>query len=145
MNNNKENFFTKDIKIKRALISVTDKRDLEKIAKVLVKNKIEILSTGGTAKYLKQNSIPVKEVSDQTKFPEILDGRVKTLHPKIHAGILNKRNNKLHNQDLKRYNFKNIDLVIVNFYQVSVLFPHYLCTFLVHTFGSQLSYDLKLL
>ena len=67
MNNNKENFFTKDIKIKRALISVTDKHDIEKIAKVLVKNKIEILSTGGTAKYLKQNSIPVKEVSDQTK------------------------------------------------------------------------------
>ena len=77
MNKSKENFFTKDINIKRALISVTDKRDLEKIAKVLVKNKIEILSTGGTAKYLKENSIPVKEVSDQTNFPEILDGRLK--------------------------------------------------------------------
>ena len=74
MNNNKENFFTKDIKIKRALISVTDKRDLEKIAKVLVKNKIEILSTGGTAKYLKQNSIPVKPNHFNFNFENVSNG-----------------------------------------------------------------------
>ena len=114
--NNKENFFTKDIKIKRALISVTNKRDLEKIAKVLVKNKIEILSTGGTAKYLKQNSIPVKEVSDQTNFPEILDGRVKTLHPKIHSGILFNRQKNKHKKEMNKKNYESIDLVIVNFY-----------------------------
>ena len=117
MNNNKENFFTKDIKIKRALISVTDKLDLEKIAKVLIKNKIEILSTGGTAKYLKQNSIPLTEVSEQTKFPEILGGRVKTLHPKIHGGILFKRDDSSHLEQLQKHNICEIDLLIINLYK----------------------------
>ena len=115
--NNKENFFTKDIKIKRALISVTDKRDLEKIAKVLLKNKIEILSTGGTAKYLKQNSIPVKEVSDQTNFPEILDGRVKTLNPIIHGGILFRRDDPSHLEQIQKHDIYEIDLLIINLYR----------------------------
>ncbi len=117
MNNNKEIFFTKDIKIKRALISVTDKRDLEKIAKVLVKNKIEILSTGGTAEYLKQNSIPVKEVSDQTNFPEILDGRVKTLNPKIHGGILFRRDDPSHLEQIQKHDIYEINLLIINLYK----------------------------
>ena len=80
------------IKIKRALISVSDKDKLLDLAKVLTDYDVEILSTGGTAKLLNDNSIKVTEVSDYTKFPEMLEGRVKTLHPKIHGGILAKRN-----------------------------------------------------
>ena len=116
-NHNKNKFFTKDIKIKRALISVTDKLDLEKIAKVLLKNKIEILSTGGTAKYLRQKSIPVKEVSDETDFPEILDGRVKTLNPKIHGGILYRRDDTSHLEQIQRHDVHEIDLLIINLYK----------------------------
>ena len=78
-------------KIKRALISVSDKTDLTDFAKKLSKLKIEILSTGGTAQFLKNNDIKITDVSSVTNFPEILDGRVKTLHPVIHAGILARR------------------------------------------------------
>jgi len=76
------------IKIKRALISVSDKKGIIDFAKTLIKFNVEILSTGGTAKLFADNNIPVIEVSDYTGFPEMLDGRVKTLHPKIHGGIL---------------------------------------------------------
>ena len=103
-------------KIKRALISVSDKKNLKTLLNVLKKNKIEIISSGGTYKEIIKLRFKCTEISDYTGSPEILNGRVKTLHPKIYAGILNKRNNKLHYQDLIKNNFKNIDLVIVNFY-----------------------------
>ena len=103
-------------KIKRALISVSKKTELNKILKVLKKYKIEIISSGGTYKEIKKLGFKCLEVSNYTESPEILDGRVKTLHPKIHAGILSKRKNKSHKKDLLKNNFKDIDLVIVNFY-----------------------------
>jgi phosphoribosylaminoimidazolecarboxamide formyltransferase/IMP cyclohydrolase len=103
-------------KIKRALISVSDKKNLKPLLNILKKNKIEIISSGGTFKEIKKLKFKCVEVSKYTGSNEILEGRVKTLHPKIHAGILNKRNNKSHYQDLIKNNYKNIDLVIVNFY-----------------------------
>tara|TARA_B110000003_G_scaffold33627_1_gene31145 strand:- start:386 stop:1921 length:1536 start_codon:yes stop_codon:yes gene_type:complete len=103
-------------KIKTALISVSDKKNLKSLLKILIKNKIKIISSGGTYKEIKKLKFKCLEVSEFTNFPEILEGRVKTLHPKIHAGILNKRNSKSHVKDLKKNNFENIDLVIVNFY-----------------------------
>ena len=103
-------------KIKRALISVSNKTELNKILKTLKKYKIEIISSGGTHKEIKKLGFKCLEISNYTGSPEILDGRVKTLHPKIHAGILSKRENKSHTKDLLKNNFKNIDLVIVNFY-----------------------------
>ena len=104
------------IKIKRAVISVFDKRYIVKFAKELQKLKIEILSTGGTASLLKKNKIKVTDVSKYTKQPEILSGRVKTLHPKIHAGILALRDNKGHIKEVKKYDVDFIDLVVVNLY-----------------------------
>ena len=103
-------------KIKRALISVTDKKNLKPLLNVLKKNKIEIISSGGTYKEIKKLKFKSIDISKYTGSPEILEGRVKTLHPKIYAGILNKRKNKSHFKDLIKNNFKNIDLVIVNFY-----------------------------
>ena len=104
------------IKIKKALISVSDKSNVLELAKSLSSYDIEILSTGGTAKLLKENKINVTEVSDYTKFPEMLDGRVKTLHPKIHGGILGRRDNPEHNETMKNYEIDPIDLVVVNLY-----------------------------
>ena len=103
-------------KIKTALISVSDKNNLKPLLNILKKNKIKIISSGGTYKEIKRLKFKCLEVSDFTNSPEILEGRVKTLHPKIHAGILNKREKKSHLKDLKDNNFENIDLVIVNFY-----------------------------
>ena len=103
-------------KIKTALISVSDKKKLKPILNILTKNKVKIISSGGTYKEIKKLKFKCLEVSEFTNSPEILEGRVKTLHPKIHAGILNKRNSKSHLVDLKTNNFENIDLVIVNFY-----------------------------
>ena len=103
-------------KIKTALISVSDKKNLKPLLSCLKKNNIKIISSGGTYKEIKKLKFQCLEVSDFTNSPEILEGRVKTLHPKIHAGILNKRISKTHLQDLKNNNFENIDLVIVNFY-----------------------------
>ena len=103
-------------KIKKALISVSNKKNLKNILKVLAKYKIELISSGGTYKEIKKLKFKCLEVSDYTNSPEILGGRVKTLHPKIHAGILSKRNDKSHKNDLKNNNFNEIDLVIVNFY-----------------------------
>ena len=103
-------------KIKKALISVSDKKNLKNLLKVLTKYKIELISSGGTYKEIKKLKFKCLEVSEYTNSPEILGGRVKTLHPKIHAGILSKRNNKSHNKDLKENNFEELDLVIVNFY-----------------------------
>ena len=103
-------------KIKRALISVSDKKNLKELLKILTKYKIELISSGGTYKEIKKLKFKCLEVSEYTGSPEILDGRVKTLHPKIHAGILSKRNNKSHEKELRNNNFHEIDLVIVNFY-----------------------------
>ena len=103
-------------KIKTALISVSDKKNLKPLLNILKKNKIKIISSGGTYKEIKKLKFKCLEVSEFTNSPEILEGRIKTLHPKIHAGILNKRNSKSHLKDLKKNNFENIDLVIVNFY-----------------------------
>ena len=103
-------------KIKTALISVSDKKNLKSLLNVLKKKKVKIISSGGTYKAIKELKFKCLEVSEYTNSPEILEGRVKTLHPKIHAGILNKRNSKSHLRDLKNNNFENIDLVIVNFY-----------------------------
>jgi phosphoribosylaminoimidazolecarboxamide formyltransferase/IMP cyclohydrolase len=103
-------------KIKTALISISDKSYLRPLLNSLKKNNIKIISSGGTYKEIKKLKFKCLEVSEFTNSPEILEGRVKTLHPKIHAGILNKRNNKIHIRDLKNNNFENIDLVIVNFY-----------------------------
>ena len=103
-------------KIKTALISVSDKKNLKLLLNALKRNNIKIISSGGTYKEIKKLKFKCLEVSKFTNSPEILEGRVKTLHPKIHAGILNKRKNKTHLKDLKNNNFENIDLVIVNFY-----------------------------
>jgi phosphoribosylaminoimidazolecarboxamide formyltransferase / IMP cyclohydrolase len=110
---NKKNIMKK---IKSALISVSDKSNLKELLQILKKNKVKLISSGGTFKFIQKLNFECLEISDFTGFNEILDGRVKTLHPKIHAGILNKRNNKSHIKDLKDNNFENIDLVIVNFY-----------------------------
>ena len=103
-------------KIKRAIISVSDKSGLNIILPILKKFKIEILSSGKSFKIIKKMKYNCIEVSDYTGFSEMLDGRVKTLHPKIHAGILNIRNNKKHKIELKRQNIPLIDLVIVDLY-----------------------------
>ena len=103
-------------KIKRALISVSDKKNLGSLLKVLTKYKIELISSGGTYKEIKKLKFKCLEVSEYTGSPEILGGRIKTLHPKIHAGILSKRNNKSHTKELKANQYDEIDLVIVNFY-----------------------------
>jgi phosphoribosylaminoimidazolecarboxamide formyltransferase/IMP cyclohydrolase len=104
------------VKIKRALISVSDKTGILDLAKELKNQGVEILSTGGTAKLLRENNIPAKEVSDYTGFPEMLDGRVKTLHPKIHGGLLALRENLQHMQTLKEHDIGLIDMVVVNLY-----------------------------
>ncbi len=103
-------------KIKKALISVSDKKNLNFLVKNLVKHKISLISSGGTYKKIKKLGFKCSEISNYTGQAEILDGRVKTLHPKIYAGILSKRKNKSHLKDLKKYNFEEIDLLIVNFY-----------------------------
>ena len=103
-------------KIKSALISLSDKSNLKPLLQTLKKNNIKLISSGGTFKKICKLGYKCLEVSKFTDFNEILDGRVKTLHPKIYAGILNKRKNRSHKRDLKINNFENIDLVIVNFY-----------------------------
>lgn len=104
------------IKVRRALVSVSDKSGVLEFAKELNALGVEILSTGGTAKLLRENNVAVKEVSEYTGFPEMLDGRVKTLHPKIHAGLLALRENSEHMATLKEHGIGLIDLVAVNLY-----------------------------
>ena len=102
--------------IRRALISVSDKTGLAGFARFLADNKVEILSTGGTAKALRDAGIPVVEVSDHTGFPEIMDGRVKTLHPAIHGGLLAVRGDASHEEAMKAHGIAPIDLLVVNLY-----------------------------
>ncbi len=103
-------------KIKRALISVTDKTGVAEFAKALHEMGVEIISTGGTARVIREAGVQVTDVSEVTGFPEMLDGRVKTLHPKIHGGILAIRSNPEHMRQLEEQGIKPIDLVVVNLY-----------------------------
>ena len=101
---------------KRALISVSDKTNIVEFAKGLEKHGFEVISTGGTYTHLKNNGVSCISIEDVTQFPEILEGRVKTLHPKIHGGLLSKRGNELHNKHVAENNIEYIDLVCVNLY-----------------------------
>ncbi len=104
------------IKAERALISLTDKSGIEGFASELAGLGIDLLSTGGTAKKLREAGLAVMDVSEFTSFPEMLDGRVKTLHPKVHGGILNQRANKDHQEQCAQHGLKNIDIIAVNLY-----------------------------
>lgn len=103
-------------KVERALISLTDKAGIEDFAGELAGLGIELLSTGGTAKKLRDSGLTVVDVSEFTSFPEMLDGRVKTLHPKVHGGILHQRDNDDHRQQCKEHGIKPIDIIAVNLY-----------------------------
>ena len=102
--------------IKRALISVSDKDGLEALGGFLAENHVEILSTGGSAAALSAAGVPVKEVGAHTGFPEIMDGRVKTLHPLIHGGILGRRADPGHVAAMQAHGIAPIDLVVINLY-----------------------------
>jgi phosphoribosylaminoimidazolecarboxamide formyltransferase/IMP cyclohydrolase len=115
--------------IQRALISVSDKTGLLEFVRALHEFNIEILSTGGTAKLLAQNGIAVKEVSEHTGFPEMMDGRVKTLHPKVHGGILARRDLPEHVEAMRRHGIPPIDLVVVNLYPFEQTVAKPDCTF----------------
>jgi phosphoribosylaminoimidazolecarboxamide formyltransferase/IMP cyclohydrolase len=103
-------------KIQRALLSVSDKTGLIPFAKILANTGIELISTGGTAKILREAGLTVKDISEHTGFPEMLDGRVKTLHPKVHGGLLYIRGNESHEAAAKQHGITPIDLVVVNLY-----------------------------
>ena len=107
---------TKSRTISRALISVTDKTGIVDLAKKLKQLGVELVSTGGTAKLLRESGIAVKDISELTGFPEMLDGRVKTLHPKVHGGILHIRGNKAHRSAVEEHGILPIDMVVVNLY-----------------------------
>ena len=104
------------VKVRRALLSVTDKTGLADFAKGLVALGIELISTGGTAKVLREAGLPVKDISEHTGFPEMLDGRVKTLHPLIHGGLLHLRGNAEHLATIEKHGITPIDMVVVNLY-----------------------------
>lgn len=115
-------------KIATALISVTDKSGIVEFARSLEKLGVEILSTGGTARALRDGGVTVLDVSDYTGFPEMMDGRVKTLHPKVHGGLLGRRDNQQDLQMMERHGIKSIDLVIVNLYQFELTVAKEGCT-----------------
>jgi phosphoribosylaminoimidazolecarboxamide formyltransferase / IMP cyclohydrolase len=103
-------------KIQRAILSVTDKTGLVELARKLAELKVELISTGGTARLLRDSGISVKDISELTGFPEMLDGRVKTLHPKVHGGILHRRANASHRNAVAEHGIQAIDMVVVNLY-----------------------------
>ena len=107
---------TAAVSIRRALISVSDKTGLVDFARFLTEHGVELLSTGGSAKTIEAAGLPVTEVADHTGFPEMLDGRVKTLHPKVHGGILGIRGNAAHEAAMAEHGIAPIDLVVVNLY-----------------------------
>ena len=102
--------------IQRALLSVSDKTGLVEFAKFLEGRGVELISTGGTAKALRDAGVKVMELSDYTGFPEMMDGRVKTLHPKVHGGLLQRRDLETHREQAKKNHIPTIDLVVVNLY-----------------------------
>src|SRR3989304_3733181 len=107
---------TAERRIGRALLSVSDKTGLVEFAQALAQMGVELVSTGGTAAVLRSEGLAVKDVSDLTGFPEMLDGRVKTLHPNIHGGILADRRRDSHLKQIKQHGIKKIDLVAINLY-----------------------------
>src|SRR4029077_12211870 len=102
--------------VRRAILSVTDKTGIAEFARRLEKAGVELVSTGGTAKLLRDAGIRVKDISELTGFPEMLDGRVKTLHPKVHGGILHVRENAAHREAVTEHDIPAIDMVVVNLY-----------------------------
>ncbi len=104
------------MKITRALISVSDKTGVAALARALEARGIDLISTGGTAELLRKEKVPVREISNFTDFPEVLEGRVKTLHPRVHGGLLYKRGNPKHEAEAREQGFQPIDLVVVNLY-----------------------------
>src|SRR5450755_4680764 len=104
------------MKITRALISVSNKKGVAAFARALEKQGVDIISTGGTAELLRKEGVPVRDISSFTDFPEVLEGRVKTLHPRVHGGLLYKRGNPLHEAQARECGFQPIDLVVVNLY-----------------------------
>jgi phosphoribosylaminoimidazolecarboxamide formyltransferase/IMP cyclohydrolase len=115
-------------KISTALISVTDKSGIVEFAGSLEKLGVEILSTGGTARALRDGGVTVVDISDYTGFPEMMDGRVKTLHPKVHGGLLGRRDNQQDLRMMERHGIKSIDLVVVNLYQFELTVAKEGCT-----------------
>src|SRR5437763_9396545 len=103
-------------KIQRAILSVTDKSGLADFARKLSGMGVELVSTGGTAKLLREQGIEVRDISDLTGFPEMLDGRVKTLHPKVHGGILHRREVPEHRSAVQQHGIEPVDMVVVNLY-----------------------------
>src|SRR5471032_540342 len=114
--------------IKQALLSVSDKSGIVEFAKSLSELGVSLLSTGGTAKLLADAGLPVTEVADYTGFPEMLDGRVKTLHPKVHGGILARRDFPEHMAKLEEHNIPTIDMVVVNLYPFQATVAKDTCT-----------------
>ena len=115
--------------IKKVLISLSDKSGAVEFAKELAEFQVEFLSTGGTAKTLRDAGLNVTDVSDYTGFPEMMNGRVKTLHPKIHGGLLGLRDNKEHVDTMNRHNIQPIDMVVVNLYPFKETISKPDCTF----------------
>jgi phosphoribosylaminoimidazolecarboxamide formyltransferase/IMP cyclohydrolase len=103
-------------RIQRALLSVTDKKGVADLARELQGMDVEVISTGGTAKTIREAGVSVRDVSDLTGFPEMMDGRVKTLHPKVHGGILGIRDNAAHAEQMRTHGIAPIDMVVVNLY-----------------------------
>src|SRR5437763_7529837 len=104
------------MKIARAHISVSDKTGIASFARALERQGVDVISTGGTAELLRKEKLPVREISSCTAFPEVLEGRVKTLHPRVHGGLLYKRDNPKHVEEARECGFEPIDLVVVNLY-----------------------------
>ena len=104
------------MKISRALISVSDKTGVADFARELEQQGVEIVSTGGTASLLRQEGIKTRDISEFTGFPEVLDGRLKTLHPKVHGALLYLRGNKAHEAAAREHGIEAIDLVVINLY-----------------------------
>ena len=107
------------IKVKRAIISLSDKNNIETLINIIKKYNIEVLSTGGTAKVIREHDVEVTDISDYTNFPEMLDGRVKTLHPKVHGGLLGRSNISQHEKEMQKHDIEPINLLIVNLYPFS--------------------------
>ena len=114
--------------IKRALISVSDKAGILDLARELNSFGVELLSTGGTAKMIRESGIPVMDVSDYTGFPEMMNGRVKTLHPKVHGGLLGLRDNPEHVAAMAKHDIEPIDMVVVNLYPFEATVANECCT-----------------
>jgi len=114
--------------IKRALVSVSDKTNIAEFAKQLHQRGVEILSTGGTAELMKKNGVPVTLISDYTGFPEMMDGRIKTLHPKVHGGILGRRDVPAHMDSMQQHAINPIDMVVINLYPFEATIAKEGCT-----------------